>query len=250
MKDAVGTVGTVVVLGGTSEIALAAVRALAPTQSVVLAGRNLETLTTAGAALDGGAKLLVKAWDAAVAVSTTTALLAEISADIGDIDVVIAAAGLLGDQERSESDLAYAAEVMTVNYVGVGVACLAAAQHLKTQGHGTLVVLSSVAAVRARRANFVYGSTKAGLDALASGLADALVGSGANVVVVRPGFVHTRMTAGMKPAPLATTADVVGAAVAAGVRSGKPLVWAPAPVQPLFTILRSVPRPVWRKLPG
>jgi decaprenylphospho-beta-D-erythro-pentofuranosid-2-ulose 2-reductase len=138
--------------------------------------------------------------------------------------------------------------VLEVNVIGVGAACLAIAQRLKAQGHGTLVVLSSVAGVRARRDNFVYGASKAGLDAIGAGLADALHGSGARVSVVRPGFVHTRMTTGMQPAPFSTTADVVGKAVADVVRTGKPEVYVPGVLRYLFAGLRHAPRPVWRKL--
>ena len=90
------------------------------------------------------------------------------------------------------------------------------------------MVLSSVAAVRPRKANFVYGAAKAGLDAFARGLADSLHGSGVRVVLVRPGFVTGRMTAGMPPAPLATTPAKVGAATAAALRDGRSAVWIPA----------------------
>src|SRR5205085_1139433 len=82
-------------------------------------------------------------------------------------------------------------------------------------------------AERARRANFVYGSSKAGLDAFCQGLGDSLVGSGARVVVVRPGFVHTKMTAGRKPAPLSTTPDAVADAVVRGLEKGAETIWAP-----------------------
>ncbi len=99
---------------------------------------------------------------------------------------------------------------------------------MRAQGRGTIVVLSSVAAIRPRKANYVYGAAKAGLDAFARGLADALHGSGVRVILVRPGFVTGRMTAGMTPAPLATTPQAVGAAVAAALRRpGSRTVWVP-----------------------
>jgi decaprenylphospho-beta-D-erythro-pentofuranosid-2-ulose 2-reductase len=108
------------------------------------------------------------------------------------------------------------------------------------------VVVSSVAAERARRSNFVYGSTMAGRDAFAQGLGDALVGSGARVMVVRPGFVHTRMTAGMEPAPFATTPEVVAAQVVRGLERGSDTVWAPPVVRWMFVVLRHLPRRLWR----
>jgi decaprenylphospho-beta-D-erythro-pentofuranosid-2-ulose 2-reductase len=120
---------------------------------------------------------------------------------------------------------------------------------LKAQGHGSLVALSSVAGERARRSNFVYGSTKAGLDAFYSGLTEALRPSGVTVTVVRPGFVHTKMTEGMKPAPLSTTPEAVAEIIVHAVRVKQELVWAPAPLRFVMSALRHVPRPIFRKLP-
>jgi len=111
-------------------------------------------------------------------------------------------------------------------------------------------VLSSVAGERVRRANFVYGSTKAGLDGFAQGLGDALAGSGAGVLVVRPGFVATKMTAGRAPAPLATTPEAVADAVVAGIARGKETVWVPPALRWVFAAFRHLPRSVWRKIPN
>ena len=164
----------------------------------------------------------------------------------GDIDMVISAFGVLGDQRSFDVDPVLAAEAAEVNYVGAVSSGLAVAARLRRQGHGTLLVLSSVAGVRARADNYVYGSTKAGLDAFSQGLGDALVGTGARVVVVRPGFVRTKMTEGMAPAPFSTTPDEVAEAVVAGLAKGKELIWAPPVLGPVFLVLRSLPRPLWR----
>jgi len=119
---------------------------------------------------------------------------------------------------------------------------------MRAQGQGTIVVLSSVAAVRPRKANFVYGAAKAGLDAFARGLTDSLHGTGVRVLLVRPGFVTGRMTAGMAPAPMATTPEQVGAATAAALRGRKSAVWIPAPLGGLAVALRLIPRPAWRRV--
>jgi decaprenylphospho-beta-D-erythro-pentofuranosid-2-ulose 2-reductase len=123
---------------------------------------------------------------------------------------------------------------------------------MRRRGSGTIVVLSSVAAVRPRKFNSVYGATKAGLDAFARGYADSLHDAGVRVLLVRPGFVTGRMTEGMKPAPLATTPEQVGAAVAAALRDhgtgGKKVVWVPAPLAGLAAVMKLIPRPVWRKM--
>jgi decaprenylphospho-beta-D-erythro-pentofuranosid-2-ulose 2-reductase len=127
---------------------------------------------------------------------------------------------------------------------------LVVAGHLRRQGHGTLVVLSSVAGERVRKANYVYGATKAGLDGFAQGLNDALAGTGGRVLVVRPGFVHSKMTAGLKVAPFATTPPAVAEAVVSGLRRGAHTVWAPPVLRWVFTVMRHLPRAVWRRVPG
>src|SRR5262249_53012513 len=138
------------------------------------------------------------------------------------------------------------ARVISLDRVGVAVRV---ATGLRARGHGSIVVLSSVAGERARRSNFVYGSTKAGLDAFFQGLGDALVGTGASVMIVRPGFVHTKMTAGEGPAPLATTPEAVAGAVGRGLERGSEIVWVPPALRWVMTVLRHVPRPLFRKLP-
>jgi decaprenylphospho-beta-D-erythro-pentofuranosid-2-ulose 2-reductase len=136
-----------------------------------------------------------------------------------------------------------------VNFGGAMSAGLAVADRLRAQGHGSLVVLSSVAGERVRKANFVYGATKAGLDGFAQGLGDSLAGTGANVLVVRPGFVHSKMTDGMKAAPFATTPEAVADAVVSGLRKGRRTVWVPGILRPVFAVFRHLPGAVWRRLP-
>ena len=166
----------------------------------------------------------------------------------GDIDLALVAFGVLGEEDDPVS-------VAQVNYVGAASAMSALAARMSEQGHGTIVVLSSVAAIRPRKFNPVYGATKAALDAFARGLADALHGSGVHVLLVRPGFVTGRMTAGMQPAPLATTPDAVGAAVAGALRRdgsvftpGRSVVWVPGSVAVLSAAFRVIPRPLWRRI--
>ncbi len=175
------------------------------------------------------------------------ALVRSIAGEHGDLDVVIQAFGQLGDGSVNDDPVA-AAALAEVNYVGAVSSGLAVARQLRTQGHGTLVVLSSVAGVRTRASNFVYGSTKAAQDAFATGLGHALHGSGAKVLVVRPGFIRSKMTAGVAEAPFAADVDVVAAAVAKGLRKGSSVVWAPSMLQAVFGLLRLAPAPVWRKL--
>jgi decaprenylphospho-beta-D-erythro-pentofuranosid-2-ulose 2-reductase len=109
--------------------------------------------------------------------------------------------------------------------------------------------MSSVAGERGRASNFVYGSSKAGLDAFAQGLNDSLAGSGVKVTVVRPGFVHTKMTRGLKSAPFATTPRKVAEVAVAGMKAGKHTVWAPPVLRYVFVALRHTPRPIFKRLP-
>jgi len=251
VKDALGDVQTILVLGGSSDIGLAIARRLAgPRQaSVVLAGRHPEALEPAAARLRaaGAGEVHTLPFDAADT-GTHDRVLADAAGLVGDLDVVVVAFGLLGDQVTDEQGGEGAVRVATVNYVGAVSAGLAAARRLRAQGHGAVVVLSSVAGERVRRANFIYGSTKAGLDGFAQGLGDALSGSGVDVVIVRPGFVVTKMTAGMPRVPLSTTADAVAAATDRALRQGRGIVWVPGLLRWVMLVVRHLPRPLFRRL--
>ncbi|MET8977816.1 decaprenylphospho-beta-D-erythro-pentofuranosid-2-ulose 2-reductase [Streptomyces sp. NPDC004539] len=250
MKDAFGLPQSLLILGGTSEIALATARRLIArrARTVWLAGRPSPALEEAASDLRVlGADVRTVAFDALDTESHETAL-GKVFAE-GDIDVVLLAFGVLGDQAHDEREPLAAARVAQTNYTGAVSSGLVAARALQTQGHGSLVVLSSVAGERARRANFIYGSSKAGLDAFAQGLGDALHGTGVHVMVVRPGFVRTRMTAGLPEAPLATTPEAVATAIEAGLRRRAETVWVPGVLRVVMSALRHVPRGVFRRLP-
>lgn len=250
MIDALGNPQSVLVLGGSSDIGLATAMRMvrAHARRVVLAGRPSTRLDAAAATLAAaGAQVEVVEFDAA-ATGHHEAVIDAVF-DGGDIDVVLVAFGVLGDQTEHERDPNEAVRVAQVNYVGAVSAGLHAARRLRAQGHGVLVALSSVAGERARRSNFVYGSTKAGLDAFAQGLADALAGSGARVLVVRPGFVRSRMTQGREAAPMSSTPDEVALAITEGIRLGRHTVWVPARLRLVMLVLRHLPRMVFRRLP-
>ncbi|MCU1453004.1 MAG: short-chain dehydrogenase/reductase [Acidimicrobiales bacterium] len=251
MRDALGGVQSVLVLGGGSEIARATVRKLVADRcrTVILAGRRPAALEPVAAELrDAGATTVeVVAFDAQDTTSHAT-VLGDVFDRHPDLDVVLLAFGVLGSQPEFEADPSAAAAAVQANYVGAVSSGLVVADRLRRQGHGQLVVLSSVAGERARRDNFVYGSSKAGLDAFAQGLADSLTGSGVSVVIVRPGFVRTQMTEGMTDAPFATTADAVADDIVAGIRRDAPVVWSPAKLRWVFVVLRHLPRPIWRKV--
>jgi decaprenylphospho-beta-D-erythro-pentofuranosid-2-ulose 2-reductase len=226
MKNALGAIQSALVLGGGSDIAQATLRRLVPQgcRTVALAARRPDELGDEIEALSraGATTVTAVAFDALDTASHAPVIDACFAA--GDIDLVLIAFGVLGDQEMLDDDPEAAAELARANYVGVVSSGLAAARALRKQGHGTIVVMSSVAGERVRKANFVYGSTKAATDAFAQGLGDSLVGSGVRVMVVRPGFVHTKMTAGME------------------------VVWVPPALRWVMTTFRHMPRTVWRRV--
>ncbi|GAA5700827.1 short-chain dehydrogenase [Streptomyces avermitilis] len=250
MKDAFGAPQSLLILGGTSEIGLATARRMIArrARTVWLAGRPSPALEQAAEALRSlGADARTVAFDALDPESHET-VLGKVFAE-GDIDMVLFAFGVLGDQADDERDPVAAVRVAQTNYTGAVSAGLVCARALQTQGHGSLVVLSSIAGERACRSDFIYGSSKAGLDTFTQGLGDALHGTGVHVMVVRPGFVRTRMTAGLAEAPLATTPEAVATAIELGLRRRSETVWVPGALRAVMSALRHVPRPVFRRLP-
>jgi len=246
MLDNLGRPGRVLLLGGTSEIGLAILAALgAPADTdVVLAGRDEQRMAAAGKELPYRCTTI--AFDA-LETGRHEAVVADVFAG-GPVDLVIAATGVLTPQAEVDKDPLLAAQMIEINFTGHVTTLLAAATHMRKQQNGTIVVLSSIAAIRPRKANYVYGAAKAGLDAFARGLTDALAGSGVRVLLVRPGFVTGRMTAGLSPAPLSSTPQQVGAAVAAALAGTDAVVWVPRSLAAAALVLRIVPRPLWRKM--
>ena len=241
-----GRPSRVVLLGGTSEIGLAILSALdlGPETEVILAGRDQQRLEAAGKSL--GRPVELARYDA-VETDAHQGFVDELTAG-GVPDLVIAATGVLVPQERAERDVRLAATMIETNFTGHVTTLLAFGEAMRKRGSGTIVVLSSVAGVRPRKFNSVYGATKAALDAFARGYADSLHGSGVRVLLVRPGFVIGTMTEGMTPAPLSTTPSAVGVAVARALRGSRSVVWVPAPLAGVATAMKLVPRPLWRRL--
>jgi len=249
MRDALGAVQSVLVLGGTSEIAVATVRQLIDRRcrTVVLAVRDpAAAVPVADELTRHGAEIVeIVAFDAEQH-ETHTIVVDDVFDRLGDIDLTIVAFGVLGDQATFDDDPVAAGVAVDINYVGAVTSGLAVARRIRSQGHGTLVFLSSVAGIRARSSNFVYGSSKAGMDAFAQGLGDHLVPHGGRVAVVRPGFVRSRMTEGMAAQPFATDPDSVAAAIVDGLQRNHEIIWAPGVLRYVFGVMRLLPRPIWR----
>jgi decaprenylphospho-beta-D-erythro-pentofuranosid-2-ulose 2-reductase len=241
-------------IGGTSEIGRAFVRRLALQSPVrpYLLGRDRERLAGALSDLErvgctGGEVDVLDADD----LGSHREVIGRAFDRMEGCDIAVLAVGVLGAQRGLDAPAREASEVMRVNFVGCGSLLVECLRAMRARRHGTLVVLSSVAAERPRAGNAIYGAAKAGLDALAQGLGDAEVaaGSGVRVLVVRPGFVTTRMTEGLKPAPFSTTAEAVADATVRGLAGDAHTVWVPGKLRIVFAVLRHLPRALYRRLP-
>ncbi len=238
------TSGTLLLLGGTSDIGGEIAVRMCRGRDVVLAMRD------PGRGEDVEKRMLQAGAASARSVAFEAADLdshRRIISEAGSVSTAIVAFGVLGDQELAERDEHEAARIATIDYLAQ-VNALTVLADVMT--HGEIFAFSSIAGWRARRANYVYGSTKAGLDAFCQGLADRLHGTGVKLITARPGFVIGSMTEGMSPAVMSVTPDVVADAVvkaAGGTHSAT--VWVPGRLRVLAWIMRMVPRPLWRHMP-
>ena len=249
MKDTADR-GLVVIFGGRSEIGVELATRLAPGSAVVLAARGVDRLTDEVAAVTaaGAAVVHVVEFDADDLTSHGP-LVESIVASHGAIGTAVLAFGILGDQARAEVDAAHAAAIVHTDFTAQVSLLTVLAATMREAGRGAIVAFSSVAGARVRRANYVYGSAKAGLDGFIAGLTDALHGSGVHLLLVRPGFVIGRMTEGMKPAPLSSTPPQVADAAVRALRKGRSAVWVPRPLGVLVMAFRMTPRAIWRRMP-
>lgn len=251
MRDGLGRVRSVLLLGGDSDIgnaiALELVRSGA--RELLLAARDTSRLDERANRLRaGGATIVETATFDAAETDTHDAFFDAAFAKFGRLDVVVIAFGVLGVQAEAERDPSATIKVAITNYVGAASALMHAGERMRKQGQGSIVVLSSVAGQRPRRSNFVYGSSKAGIDALSEGMAFALRDEGVQVLTVRPGFVSTKMTTGLRKAPLSATPERVAQDTVKALGAGRELIWSPGLLRYVMWAMRFVPRPIFRRL--
>ena len=244
MMNALGEPQRIVLLGGTSEIGLAVVERLASQPcEVVLVGRDEQALTASAARLSAHGHTLHTVVCDAAAIDSRPAALA--SAMAADTDVIVVAVGVLPHEQMHD----VAADVATLRANGLGATSwlLHAYDHLHRQGHGTLVVLSSFAVARPRPSNFIYGAGKAMLDFVARGLVDSGA-PGINILLVRPGFVRTRMTAGRKAPAWSVRPAAVADAVADRVTGPSQVVWVPGLLRWVARVVQVLPLGLLRRV--
>ena len=243
--------GLILLLGGRSEIGVEVARRLVADRrrAVVLAARRAHDLDEQEETIRAaGATEVHRVEFDADDIATHEPLLESVSSQYGPIGTAVLAFGVLGHQAQAERDAAHALAIVHTDFVAQISLLTRLANLFRQQGRGQIVVFSSIAGARVRRANYVYGAAKAGLDGFASGLADALHGTGVRLLVVRPGFVVGRMTEGMQPAPLATTPAEVADAVVTALRTGRHEVWVPGALRGLIALMRMTTRRVWRRM--
>jgi decaprenylphospho-beta-D-erythro-pentofuranosid-2-ulose 2-reductase len=252
MLDAVGNPQTILLLGGTSEIGLAICERYLRTASarVVLAampgdpGRD-----DAVAQMKAAGAREVELIDFEATDTASHPKMIEEAFARGDVDVAIVAFGLLGDAEELWQNQRKAVQIAEVNYTAAVSVGVLLGEKMRAQGFGQIIAMSTVAGERVRRSNFVYGSTKAGLDGFYLGLGEALREYGVRVLVIRPGQVRTRMSAHIKEAPLTVDKQDVAELAFTAAAKGKELVWAPPAFRYVMVVLRHIPRSIFRKLP-
>ena len=252
MIDATGNPQTILLLGGTSEIGLAIVGeylAQAPARVVlgVRPGADRTDAAVADLRARGAREMTVLDFDATDFAGHPTFMDGAWAG--GDVDVAIVAFGVLGEAEELWQDQARAVEAAQVNYTGAVSVGVLLGERMRAQGFGQVIALSSAAGLKVRRSNFVYGSTKAGLDGFYTNLGQALEPHGVRLLVVRPGQVRTRMSAHVEEAPLTINPGEVAKLAVDAARKGRSVVWTPPAFELVMMVLRHIPGPIFRRLP-
>ncbi|MDF0531793.1 decaprenylphospho-beta-D-erythro-pentofuranosid-2-ulose 2-reductase [Tsukamurella sp. 8F] len=252
MKNAVGVPQSLLLLGGTSEIGLTIVEEYlrkGPMRVVLAALPNdpLRAAAVEQVEKAGASSVELVDFDATDFDSHSATIDAAWAG--GDIDVAIVAFALDFDAEELWQNQRKAVLLAQVNYTGAVSVGVLLGQKFKEQGHGQIIAMSSVAGLRPRRSNFVYGSSKAGFDGFYLNLGQALEPFGGSVLVIRPGMVRTKFSAHVKEAPLTIDKDVIGRLAVDAATKGKSLIYAPAPWGFVSFGLKNVPQPIFKKLP-
>lgn len=235
----------VLILGARSDIGKALARAYAAQGcEVILAARG----DIAADATDLGLRTGAKA--RAVALDVTDGAPDRFFDSLGVVPgTVVMVAGLLGDQAESAADDAAAQRVMDSNFNGPARYLLAAARRMAGVPDGCIIGISSVAGERGRASNFVYGSAKAGFTAFLSGLRNAHAKTGLHVMTVKPGFVRTQMTAGMKLPPVMTAEPgEVADAIIAAHRARRDVIYTLGRWRLVMAVIRAIPEPLFKRL--
>jgi decaprenylphospho-beta-D-erythro-pentofuranosid-2-ulose 2-reductase len=243
MLNGLGQIQNILVIGGKSQIALETVSnvSLAPKGKVFLLGREIEKENV----IIANADVTTMNYD----ISDPVQQIEKISElfDKRDFDLVILAVGYLGFQP-SKSTLEEDQTIIDVNFTYSARVLNYVTDRLKLQNHGKVLILSSVASVRPRKSNYIYGAAKSGLDFFARGLQLDFLGTGVDICIARPGFVHSNMTKGITPAPFAISAAKAGEICARGILKSKKVFFVPGILRYVMFIVKFLPYQILNKL--
>lgn len=239
-----------VVFGATSAIAVAVARLLAiEGRNFVLVARNQEILERLAADLTvrGAKRCHVRVADLADD-SAHGGLIEGIERDFGVIDSAILAWGVLENQEQLQSDFSGVKQLFQVNLLSPISLLEIVARSMESRRSGTIAVISSVAGDRGRMSNYMYGASKAGLTQYLEGLGNRLWHSGVHLLIIKPGFVDTPMTAHLSKRPLVAQPDDVARDIVRALKWKLPTVYTPVVWWPIMEIIRHLPSFVFRRL--
>lgn len=240
----------VLIIGATSAIAQETAKCFAAQGAdLFLVGRNAEKMSAIASDLKVRGAHAVESYTADLSdLSSHQALLDAVLQSMSGLDAALIAHGTLGDQKQSEADVQDMLQEFNTNGLSYLSLMTLLGNLFEKQGRGTLAVISSVAGERGRGSNYVYGSAKGAVSLFAQGLRNRLSKAGVAVVTVKPGFVDTPMTAGLKKNPLYASAESVGKRIHAAMLKGEDIVYVPFFWSYIMLIIRNIPERIFKKL--
>ena len=240
----------VLVLGATSAIAQATTRLYAARGAhLYLVARGAEKLNVvaADARVRGACEVNAFVLDLDD-IAAHASLLADVDQKLPNMDIVLVAHGVLGEQADAERDFATTEKVLLTNFLSVVSLLTPIANDFERRKGGTIVAISSVAGDRGRKSNYVYGTSKAALSVFLEGLRARLDRQGVHVIAIKPGFVATPMTAHLKQGALFATPEQIAQGIVRAIDKKKDVVYLPWFWGPIMFIIRAVPERIFKKL--
>jgi len=238
------------IIGVTSAVGEQVVCFLYPGEvSVFLTGRSLQRLETIGADLSiRGARRIITEHLELSKMQDLEGLVSRAATSLGGLDGIIYFAGLLPDHDRVNSDSNLLRETMEVNATSAMVLLNEAAAFFEQQGHGQIVAIGSVAGDRGRATNYAYGAAKGALEIFLSGLRQRLHKRGIQVLLVKPGFVDTPMTAAFNKGPLWASPERVARDIVRAMEKGKSVIYTPWWWRWIMLVIRLLPKFIFVRL--
>jgi len=240
----------VLIIGATSAIAHETAKHFAKDGAhLFLVARSAEKLAAVADDLKvWGAKSIETSVQDLSDLESHESMLEQAISTLAGLDVLLIAHGTLGDQKKCQLSVAETMRELNTNALSVISLLTIAANYFEQQSRGTIAVISSVAGDRGRKSNYVYGTAKAAVTTFLQGLRNRLSSSGVTVLTIKPGFVSTPMTAGLKQGPLFASSATVGKGIYTAIQKRKDVVYLPAFWRLIMLIVKTIPEPIFKKL--